>query len=178
MNVNASLAGFFIAAGVVGLISSVQPGMNARLGSAAGSPLYGGVTNFAVGILLVVAVVTVLYLRGDVTGPNLKQVAAAPWWAWLGGTLGALYVCTAIFVVPKIGGVNYFVCIVVGQIIGHLIIDRWGLLGLSTHPITPMRLAGVALVIVGMLLVTSGSKTPTAAQAKPAVNDAPLKTSP
>ncbi len=178
MNVNASLAGFFIAAGVVGLISSVQPGMNARLGAAAGSPLYGGVANFAVGILLVLTVVTVLYLRGDVTGPNLKQVATAPWWTWLGGTLGALYVCTAIFVVPKIGGVNYFVCIVVGQIIGHLIIDRWGLLGLSTHPITPMRLAGVVMVIGGMLLVTSGSKAPTAAQAKPAMGDATLKATP
>lgn len=163
MSFNVSLAGFFIAAALVGLASSMQPGMNARLGAAAGSPLYGGLTNFLVGILLVLVVLAVLYLRGDVVAPKLQQMAATPWWAWLGGLLGAFYVCTAIFVVPKIGGVNYFVCIVVGQIIGHLIIDKWGLLGLAAHPITSTRVIGIVLVIAGMLLVTMGSK----AQPKP-----------
>lgn len=174
MNFNASLAGFFVAAGIVGLVSSVQPGMNARLGAAAGSPFYGGLTNFLVGVVVVLAVLLALYLRGDVTAPNLKQMTSVPWWAWLGGLFGAMYVCTAIFVVPKIGGVNYFVCIVVGQIVGHLIIDRWGLLGLSTHPITPTRVVGVVLVIAGMLLVTMGSK----AEPKPQVESLPVKTSP
>lgn len=178
MNVNASLAGFFIAAGVVGLISSVQPGMNARLGAAAGSPLYGGLTNFAVGIMLVLTVLAVLYVRGTVSAPDMQQVRSAPWWAWLGGAMGALYVCTAIFVVPRIGGVNYFVCIVVGQIIGHLIIDRWGLLRLATHPITPTRVAGVVLVIAGMLLVTMGSKAAPALVTTPGASDAPVKASP
>jgi bacterial/archaeal transporter family-2 protein len=160
MNISAPLIGFFIAAGIAGLISSMQPGMNAKLGSAAGSPLYGGLVNFIVGIGLIIVVLLVLHLRGHALAPapNVKALAAIPWWAWLGGLLGATYVCTAIFVVPKIGGVNYFVCIVVGQILGHLVIDRFGFLGLPTHPITPTRLAGIVLVITGMLLVTTGSK--------------------
>jgi transporter family-2 protein len=178
MNFNASLAGFFIAAALVGLVSSVQPGMNARLGAAAGSPLYGGLANFCVGILLVLVVLAALYLRGSIGGPNVQQMVSAPWWSWLGGVLGAFYVCTAIFVVPKIGGVNYFVCIVVGQIVGHLIIDRWGLLGLSAHPITPTRVTGVVLVVVGMLLVTIGSKADPKAQAKPSLEALPVKASP
>jgi transporter family-2 protein len=166
MNISASLVGFFLAAGIAGVISTLQPGMNAKLGGLAGSPFYGGLINFLIGITLILGVLLTMKLLGSDLGrsPQFSKLPQAPWWSWLGGLLGAIYVCTAIFVVPKIGGVNYIVCIVVGQVLGHLIIDRFGLVGLPTHPITPTRIAGVALVVVGMLLVTNGSKPKQQAQ--------------
>jgi bacterial/archaeal transporter family-2 protein len=161
MNSSTATIGFLVAACLAGMLSSMQPGMNARLGQVAGSPLWGGLVNFVIGCALIALVVVVLrFAAGDAMGslPTTSKMAAAPWWAWLGGLLGATYVCTAIFVVPKVGGVNYFMCVVVGQIIGHAIIDRYGLLGLPAHSLTPVRVVGIVLVVGGMLLVTSGSK--------------------
>ncbi|HLP84714.1 MAG TPA: DMT family transporter [Phycisphaerales bacterium] len=160
MNAPASLVGFFLAAAAAGLLSTMQPGMNAKLGGAAGSPFYGGLVNFVIGIGLIVIVLLALRAMGSplAPAPAVSKLSSVPWWSWFGGLLGATYVCTAIFVVPKIGGVNYIVCIVVGQVIGHLLIDQFGLVGLPKHPLTTTRFVGVVLVIIGMLLVTAGSK--------------------
>ncbi len=45
---------------------------------------------------------------------------------------------------------------VASQLVTALILDRFGLLGLSQQPISLARLAGVALVIGGVVLVRAG----------------------
>jgi bacterial/archaeal transporter family-2 protein len=42
---------------------------------------------------------------------------------------------------------------VTGQLIASVIIDRLGILGLEETPLTPARLIGVALLLVGTYLV-------------------------
>mgnify|MGYP001568843096 CR=1 FL=1 len=42
---------------------------------------------------------------------------------------------------------------VVGQLIGALLLDHFGAFGLRHIPITPVRIAGAALLLVGMRLV-------------------------
>ena len=52
-----------------------------------------------------------------------------------------------------LGAASVLAFIVVGQMIGALAFDQVGLLGLPQHPITSIRLAGVACLILGVVLV-------------------------
>jgi transporter family-2 protein len=45
---------------------------------------------------------------------------------------------------------------IAGQLAAALVLDHYGLLGLSQHQVTPVRVAGVALVLAGAMLVRRG----------------------
>ncbi|WP_409362285.1 DMT family transporter [Burkholderia contaminans] len=58
------------------------------------------------------------------------------------------------------------VCVVAGQTLASLLIDRYGLMGLAQRLATPGRIAGVALIFAGMIVVqwqTPAPRVPTAA---------------
>ena len=55
--------------------------------------------------------------------------------------------------VPRLGAATVLALIVVGQMLGSLAFDHFGLLGLPQHPASPIRLAGAALLIFGAVLV-------------------------
>jgi len=43
--------------------------------------------------------------------------------------------------------------VVVGQSVAALLIDHYGWLGVETHRLSPMRVAGVVLLFIGVLLI-------------------------
>jgi transporter family-2 protein len=47
-----------------------------------------------------------------------------------------------------------FVLLIAGQLITALLMDRYGLLGLSPTPVSFQKMAGIVLVIAGAYLVT------------------------
>ena len=55
--------------------------------------------------------------------------------------------------VPRLGAATVLALIVVGQMLGSLAFDHFGLLGLAQHPVSPIRLAGAALLILGAVLI-------------------------
>jgi bacterial/archaeal transporter family-2 protein len=58
--------------------------------------------------------------------------------------------------VRELGAGGVVAATVCSQLIVSLILDRLGVLGLSQTAITPRRLAGVALLIAGTVLLTAG----------------------
>ena len=88
----------------VGMLIAIQPALNARLAGTLGSPFFGALTNFGVG-LGVVAVAGLLIFRPAI--PRTEQLAAAPWWAWCGGLLGATFVTLSILLMPRLGAVLF-----------------------------------------------------------------------
>ena len=79
--------------------------------------------------------------------------AAAPWWQWTGGLIGAAYVLASIVLAPRLGAATLVAAVVAGQMLSSLILDQYGLVGFAVHPISPIRLAGAVLVIVGVILI-------------------------
>lgn len=73
----------------------------------------------------------------------------APGWAWLGGLYGACFVAALAYATPRLGLACALTMAVVSQLVPALVLDRFGLLGLSQPPISVARLAGVALVRAG-----------------------------
>ena len=134
-----------------GFLMAVQAPTNAILGKASGSPVVAAFISFVVGTLALGAMVAAT--SGRLFAPELKAV---PWYAWLGGFYGAFFVAIAAFGAPRIGVGPLLTAAIAGQLIGAIVLDHFGLLGLARQPVSMEKLAGVALVLFGAWLVRRG----------------------
>ena len=133
---------------VVGLMVAFQGPINQHLGGRLGHPMWAAVVSFAIGTITV-ALFTAMQ-RPDV--PTKEQVTGIPWWALLGGVLGACYVVTAIFAIPRITATGFLMMLVCGQATASLAVDHFGWFGLQKIPITTARVCGVLLMLGGFWL--------------------------
>lgn len=78
-----------------------------------------------------------------------------PPWAWTGGVLGAFIVAGIVYVAPQVGALALAGGIVLGQVIASLIFDQFGFLGYPQIQVTPSRIAGALLILVGLWLVSN-----------------------
>ena len=125
----------------------IQAGVNARLADWLGSPLRASFVSFAVGALVLLLAV-LLGARAVQTGEG-----HVPWWAWTGGALGAFYVVGAVVSAPRLGAAAFVAVLLTGQTVASLLADQFGWVGYEQRDITPGRIAGVALLAAGVLLV-------------------------
>jgi transporter family-2 protein len=106
-------------------------------------------------VILMGAVALVLLIVGLRTPvPERAAFAAVPWWAWLGGLLGAFYVASSTVVAVELGATTLLGLALLGQLATALVIDHFGWLGLPVNPLTWSRVAGVALLGLGVWLVS------------------------
>jgi transporter family-2 protein len=133
---------------LAGLLVGAQPPVNARLGRTIGS-LPAAAFSFTAGTI-------VLLLIASLTSEGLgsfANVGKAPWWALVGGLLGAVYVTTAILTVRTLGVSGLTAIVITGQLTAAVLIDRFGLLGIAKQPIGLTRILGLVLLVVGAVLV-------------------------
>ncbi|RYM05548.1 DMT family transporter [Sporolactobacillus sp. THM7-7] len=141
----------FLAWGLgAGMVSPVQTAVNARVRTAVGSPLIASLISFFVGALALVPL-TLLMDRKLTFDPRV--IKTSPWWLWIGGLLGVIFVASNILLLPLLGAALTVVSIVCGQMVIAMLIDHFGWFGVARHPINWPRLAGLVLLIVGVLLV-------------------------
>lgn len=134
-----------------GIAISVQSPINATLNRALGDPLLTACVSFGVGfVALLCAWLASLAIRGQ--GFTLPDTSAFPWWIWIGGFLGTVYVFAALWSVPKIGVVTLVAAVVFGQLAAALVMDATGAFGLAAREITPMRILALAMVMGGLLV--------------------------
>ncbi len=88
--------------------------------------------------------------------PQAAPLASVPWWGWLGGLCGATYVTSVFLLIPEIGAAPVVVLTVAGQQLASVAVDRYGLLRLPRRTISRRRLAGVAVLLAGVALITLG----------------------
>lgn len=133
---------------LVGAGLTVQVGMNSTVRLALGSPVVAAVVNFGVGLA---ALVAVAIASGARVAPG--SVGTVPGWAWLGGLLGAAYVASTTVLGPRLGATALLALVLAGQMIAALAVDQFGVLGFPQNVVTPGRLVGAALVIIGAVLI-------------------------
>lgn len=141
---------------LAGAMLPFQVAANASLGRVLGHPLWATLVSLCVSL----AVVVPALLVWRVPLPALSGLALGPWWLWVGGVLGALYVAAAATLAPQLGAGGFLVCVVAGQMVAALLVDYFGLMGLPARPIPMLRLAGVALILLGVWLAQMPGKAP------------------
>jgi transporter family-2 protein len=139
------------AAILVGVLAALQPVVNGILARAVGSPFGAGFISIAVslaGTLLLLGIAG----RGDLSRATLATV---PWWVYLAGLVGPVFVIGGIMIAPVTGALAFFMFVVAGQLLGAAIVDHIGAFGLEIRPASLIRLLGLGLVLAGALLVQS-----------------------
>jgi transporter family-2 protein len=127
----------------------VQQVVNANLRMIVGSPWWAGFISYLGGTLAMLAVA--LILREP--WPSMDMVHRSQWISWTGGLFGAFYIAISILMLPRLGAATTIVIMVAGQMIGSLVFDHFGLLGVPVHEVNPVRLAGAGLLVAGVMLI-------------------------
>jgi len=140
---------------IAGALVPFQAGSNAELGRALGHPLWATLVSLLVSMLVVIPILLAI----QVPSPALGAIKHLPVWAWLGGVAGAIYISSALILVPRVGATSFIVCVTAGQLITSLLLDYHGWLNLSVREISIGRVLGVILVLVGMVTVQWFSPT-------------------
>lgn len=140
---------------VAGAVLPVQGAINAELNAELDAAIAVGAFSF------IVATATMALALGSVIvagapRPQVEPLRGVPWWGWLGGLCGATYVTSVFLLIPEIGAAPVVVLTVAGQQLASVAVDRYGLLRLPRRTISRRRLAGVAVLLAGVALITLG----------------------
>ena len=132
---------------LAGGLIALQAPINAGLGKATGN-FAAALVSFLVGSA---ALLLIVLLSGKAGG--VSNAGDVQWYYLLGGLLGAIYVANALVAVGSIGAGGVAAATVAGQLTASVVADRLGVLGLEQISITPTRILGVVLLLVGTVLV-------------------------
>jgi transporter family-2 protein len=94
-----------IGAFLAGTLIAVQAPTNALLSRGVGSPVNAALVSFIVGSCALAAVALALGVK-----PSGGALRALPWYAWVGGLYGAVFVAMAAYAAPRMG-VTYFLMV-------------------------------------------------------------------
>jgi bacterial/archaeal transporter family-2 protein len=133
----------------LGAILPLQAAINSRLSKAIGSPVYAAFVSFAVGTIALF-----LYLIAtNQFNVQALQAKQNPWWVWTGGLLGTFFVAGIVILLPKLGVVLAFSLVIAGQMIASIIFDQFGWLGVAIREISLGKIAGIILLVAGVVMI-------------------------
>jgi transporter family-2 protein len=135
---------------LTGALLPIQAILNTRLGKQTGGSLMGSLLSFIVGLICLLVLNLVTNTSAVV---NLKPATVMPWYIWLGGFLGAIFVGYITWVNQQQGVALTFALVVSGQVFCSLVIDHFGLLGSAVRTITLEKIVGAVLIIAGIVLI-------------------------
>jgi uncharacterized membrane protein YdcZ (DUF606 family) len=96
-------------------------------------------------VFLLVAVATAIAIVLTVRG-------LPPYFA-ITGLFGMAFIFGAATIAPRIGIALFLSATIAGQLFGALLMDQIGAFGAAVHPVSPLRLAGAAVLVVGVVMV-------------------------
>jgi bacterial/archaeal transporter family-2 protein len=131
-----------------GCLVGMQAPINSRLGKTVGS-VQAATLSFLVGTTVLLLIVG--FVHGGFG--DLGKLGKVPWWALVGGLLGAAYVTVALLAVRTLGASGLIAVVITGQLTMSVASDRFGLFGLAKEHIDGSRIAGLVLLAVGVVLV-------------------------
>lgn len=137
-----------LGAGSGGSFIAIGAAANARLRHTLHSPLAAATINFMVGF----TTLTLLLAFGIFKTQNLDRLASVPGWAFGGGLLGAIFVTLSTLTVSQLGLTTSTLAVVCSQMMMSLVVDRLGWFGITPHPISPLRILGIGLLLLAIAL--------------------------
>jgi transporter family-2 protein len=133
----------------LGVVLAVHLAMNGKVGAVMNNPRVGNALFWCIGAVGA----TLIGLTGWRSGAlaPLKDVHPLLLTA---GALGACLVFAIAWLIPEVGAGTVMISLLAGQVLGGLILSHFGWLGSPVQPITLMKLAGVVVMIAGVLMTT------------------------
>src|ERR1700761_6727645 len=121
---------------VAGALQAWGPPMNNALRKSLVNPWLSSLISF----VPIVALLLVLVLCLPRPLPTVHAVSQMPWWAPLGGLIGAFAVVAGLMFVSKVGAGAFAGLTITANLLMSLIIDKYGWFGMSVHELNAGRL--------------------------------------
>jgi len=132
-----------------GVLQSCGAAMNGQLNKYVVNPWLASAISFAL--------ITFFFAGASLIHPSplptQKNLAEMPWWAVVGGLVGAVQVYAGLTLVNKVGAGPFVGFTVTAALITSLLIDHFGWFRMQTHPLNTSRVIGGLLLIGGITLV-------------------------
>jgi transporter family-2 protein len=135
---------------VAGALQAWGPPMNGALRNSLTNPWLASVVSF----LPVVALLSCVFLCAPRPLPTVEGLNAMPWWAPLGGLIGAFAVIAGLLFVGRVGAGALAGLTITANILMSLAIDKYGWFGMEVHPLSGGRIAGAGLMVAGIALIS------------------------
>jgi bacterial/archaeal transporter family-2 protein len=135
---------------VAGALQAWGPPMNGVLRNALTNPWLASLISF----LPIIALLGVLCFCVPRPLPTAEGISAMPWWAPLGGVIGAFAVIAGLLFVDKVGAGAFAGLTITANILMSLAIDHFGWFGVQQHSIGPGRAIGAALMVAGIFAIS------------------------
>ncbi len=135
---------------LAGAAIAAQASMNAQLGVLLRSAMLGTGVAFLVGLgFILLAFFT---LSRDF--PPFEVIRAVPVYLWFsGGALSAFAICTYFYLIPQMGIGSLMSWALTGQVIVAMLAGHFGWFDLPVQAVNLPRLAGVAALVLGIILI-------------------------
>ena len=133
-----------------GAANPFQSGTNAELNKQLGQPLWAGIYVYLSGLagLLLLQ----LFLRQPL--PGTDRITSAHPWAWFGGLISIASTMAGLMLAQKLGSGVFTGLTLTASVLTSVALDHFGLIGFKQHTASPMRLAGCALLVGGIWMVS------------------------
>ena len=145
-----------------GLAIILQNGVNTNLNlKGIPSPFATAGVSYTVGFIAI-SIISIIdrppkFCCKDASNESRISIATAPWYAYCGGPLGAVYVTAAILLASKLGFATFQLAVTFGQLSSSMICDAMGFLYLQKTPTTPWRVLCLLLLAMGTALSSYSS---------------------
>lgn len=147
-----------------GSLIPVMGVLSARLGRSIGEPVHAAVVLFGVAFLLSLLLSVALTGRLPPLGVLRGDPLVDPLVDRLAGAVLVFYVLSITFLAPRFGIGNSILFAVSAQLVTSAVLDHFGLFGAPQRPVGALRLAGIALMVVGIAVAQLAARTATEAR--------------
>jgi bacterial/archaeal transporter family-2 protein len=136
---------------IIGLIGGIAVGLQGPIAGAMGQRVGGTAGSFIVHLSGMLLSGLLLFARG---GENIQEWRRLPWYMLGAGVFGLILYQTINITLPRLGAAVMVMLIIVGQLSVGLLIDHFGWFGAAATPISPSRIAGVLVLLLGGYLLS------------------------
>jgi len=142
-------------AGLAGAIVGVQRAMNGLINEHSGQSFTTSLLNFIMGSSVLGIALLIAVAIGKV---EFVALPAGPWWIYMGGTIGVIYIAFTSTIVQHLGVLTFTLFSTGGQLIGALLIDIYSpTKGVS---VSAYLVSGIVMTFLGVLVGGVNSSKP------------------
>jgi len=132
---------------LAGCVIGIQRALNGSINVHSGQSYTTSLLNFVMGtFFLSVFLVVMMIVRHE----HLYALPTHPWWIYLGGITGVIYIAMASTVVQHLGVLTFTLFSVGGQLVGSLVLDL--VLPTSGASVTGYLIVGIVMTYIGVLV--------------------------
>lgn len=136
---------------LIGLIGGVAVGLQSPISGAMGQRIGPAASSFIIHLGGLIATTALLLARG---GEKIRTWPTVPWYMLIAGVFGLVLFLTINVTLPRLGGAMMITLVIIGQLTMGIIIDHFGLLGVTPRPVDLVRVAGMLVLVAGAYLIS------------------------